>query len=279
MSRACRANLEIANEKKTVNANAMTTEMPTVAGPSVRGTGSKATRGLGWLAIVTMGLSLLFGLILSPPEVNMGDSVRLMYIHLPSIAVAYLAFLITLVGSAIYLRNQSVFWDLLAGAAAEIGVVFTAFLLISGALWGRTTWGTYWEWDPRLTSTAVMFIMYLGYLAIRGLDLPQETRSRRAAIVGVVAIINVVIVHYSVQWWRGLHQGQTIGVDTKLDGLMLFSLFLSVVAFILVGIWLLIHRFRVAWLERQIDDMLLSQALDERRSEASAGRSGAGGRI
>ncbi len=267
------------NAAGTTNANVMAAETPAVAGPAVQGTGSRATRILGWLAIVTMGLSLLFGLILSRPEVNTGDSVRLMYVHLPSIAVAYLAFSVTLIGSAAYLRNQSVFWDLLAGSAAEIGVVFTAFLLISGSLWGRTTWGTYWEWDPRLTSTAVMFVMYLGYLAIRGLDLPQETRSRRAAIVGVVAVFNVVIVHYSVQWWRGLHQGQTIGVDAKLDGLMLFSLFLSVVAFILVGTWLLIHRFRVAWLERQIDDILLSEALDERRSEASAGPSGVEGRV
>lgn len=248
-----------------------------VADPAVTGTGSRATRVLGWLAISMMAVSALFALVLSPPEVNMGDSVRLMYVHLPSIAVAYLAFLATLVGSAVYLRNQSVFWDLLAGAAAEIGVVFTALLLISGALWGRTTWGTYWEWDPRLTSTAVMFIMYLGYLAVRRLDLPQETRSRRAAVIGVVAILNVVIVHYSVQWWRGLHQGQTIGADTKLDDLMLFTLFLNVVAYLIVGVWLLIHRFRVAWLQRQIEDLQLSQALVERRSEVNAVRHGAEG--
>jgi heme exporter protein C len=187
--------------------------------------------------------------------------------------VAYLSFAITLVGSIIYLRKQSVFWDLVAASAAEIGVLFTACLLISGSLWGRPTWGTYWEWDPRLTSTAVMFIMYLGYLAIRRLDLPQEVRSRRSAVIGVIAIVNVVIVHYSVQWWRGLHQGQTLGVDTKLDGLMLFSLFLATVAFLLIGAWLLIHRFRVAWLERQVEDIRLARALTERRAEAS-GRAG-----
>lgn len=234
------------------------------------GTSSKATYVIGWSAVVATAVALLFGLVLSPDEVNMADSVRLMYIHLPSIAVAYLSFAVTLLGSVIYLRNQSVFWDLVAGAAAEIGVVFTAFLLISGALWGKPTWGTYWEWDPRLTSTSVMFIMYIGYLAIRRLELPQEVRSRRAAVVGIIGIVNVVIVHYSVQWWRGLHQGQTLGIDTQLDGLMLFSLFLGTVAFLLIGTWLLIHRFRVAWLERQIEDMRLAKALTERRAEAGS---------
>jgi len=237
-------------------------------------TSSKATYVIGWLAVVALGAALLFGLVLSPPEVNMGDSVRLMYVHLPTIAVAYLSFGLTALGSAIYLRNRSVFWDLLAGVAAEIGVLFTAFLLISGSLWGKPTWGTYWEWDPRLTSTAVMFVMYLGYLAIRRLDLPQEVKSRRAAVIGLIAIVNVIIVRYSVQWWRGLHQGQTLGVDTQLDGLMLFSLFLGVVAFLLIGAWLLIHRFRVAWLERQVEDLRLARALHERRAE-SAGQGGA----
>ncbi len=231
-------------------------------------TSSKATRILGWAAAGALVVSLLFALVLSPPEVNMGDSVRLLYLHLPTIAVSYLGYGITFLGSVLYLRNQSVFWDLMAAAAAEIGVLFTALVLVTGAIWGKPTWGTYWEWDPRLTATTVMFIMYLGYLAIRRMDLPQEVRSRRAAVLGVIAIANLIIVRYSVQWWRGLHQGQTIGVDTQLDGLMLFSLFLSLVAFGLLAAWLLIHRFRVAWLERQVEDMRLARALSERRGEA-----------
>ncbi|MDH3295495.1 MAG: cytochrome c biogenesis protein CcsA, partial [Acidimicrobiia bacterium] len=233
---------------------------------------------IGWSASIALAVALVFGLWLSPDEVTQGDAVRLMYLHLPTIAVAYLGFGITFLGSIVYLRNRSVFWDLMAGAAAEIGVLFTALLLITGALWGKPTWGTYWEWDPRLTSTAVMFIMYLGYLAVRRLELPQEVRSRRAAVLGIIGIANVVIVHYSVQWWRGLHQGQSIGVDTKIEGLMLFTLFLSVVAFILVGAWLLIHRFRVAWLERQVEDLRLARALAERRSESGGGAEAIGGR-
>lgn len=239
-------------------------------------TGSKATRILGVGALASLVISLAFGLVFSGPEINQADAVRLMYIHLPSVAVAYSGFAVTLLGSIIYLRTGSTFWDLMAGAAAEIGVLFTAFLLISGALWGKPTWGVYWQWDPRLTSTTVMFVMYLGYLALRRLELPQEVRSRRAAILGIISFVNVLIVHYSVQWWRGLHQGQSVGLDTQMDGLILFSLFLGLISFMLVGAWLLIHRFRLAWLDHQVSALGLEQALTERRNEGGLGLSGSG---
>lgn len=233
-------------------------------------TGSTATRRLGLAAIVLLALTLLFGLVLSPPEVSQRDAVRLMYVHLPSIAVTYLAFLTTAVGSALYLRKGSVYWDLVAGAAAEIGVLFCSFVLVTGSLWGKPTWGVYWQWDARLTSTTVLFVMYLGYLAVRRLELPPEVRSRRAAVLGLVSFGNVVIVHYSVKWWRGLHQGQTFGADTKMDGLMLFTVFLGLVAFLTLAAWLLIHRFRVAWLAREVEQVGLAQALAERRAETDS---------
>lgn len=237
-------------------------------------TGSVATRRLGVAAVLALGAALAFGLVFSEPEVEQRDAVRLMYLHLPSILLAYVGFFITMVGSIIYLRNGSRFWDLLAGAAAEIGVVFSVFLVVSGALWGKPTWGVYWQWDPRLTSTTVMFLMYLGYLALRRLDLPPEVRSRRAAVLGIISFLNVIVVRYSVQWWRGLHQGQTLGVDTQMDGLMLFSLFLSAVAFLLIGAWLLMHRFRVAWLEHQLERLSFERALAERRGDVDGGRRG-----
>jgi heme exporter protein C len=233
-------------------------------------TGSTMTRRIGLVAIVFTALMLVFGLVISGPEVSQRDAVRLMYVHLPSVAVTYLAFLLTAVGSAVYLRRGSVYWDLLAGAAAEIGVLFCGFVLVTGALWGKPIWGVYWQWDPRLTSTTVLFVMYLGYLAVRRLELPPEVRSRRAAILGIVSFVNVFIVHYSVQWWRGLHQGQTLGTRTEMDGMILFSFFLGLVAFLAIGAWLLIHRFRVAWLARQVEQFGLAQALAERRAETDA---------
>ena len=233
------------------------------------GTKSKITRRLGIAALVAMAAMLLFGLVISGPEVNQRDAARLFYIHLPSVAVAYSGFLITVIGSALYLIKKSTFWDLVAGASAEIGVIFTAFVLFTGMVWGKPTWGVYWQWSPRLTSTAVMFVMYIGYLAVRNLDLPSEVRSRRAAVLGIVNITNVIVVHFSIQWWRGLHQGRTLGVDTQLDGMMLFSLFLGMVAFMTTGAWLLIHRFRLAWLLHQQSQVHLETAIAERQAEAA----------
>jgi heme exporter protein C len=242
-------------------------------------TGSKGTRIIGVATLFMAAVALAFGLIFSPPEVFMRDSVRLMYLHLPSVLVAYSAFAITLVGSIIYLRNRSDFWDLMAGSAAEIGVVFTAFVLLTGAIWGKPTWGVYWQWDPRLTSTTVMFIMYIGYLAVRRMELPRAVRSRRAAILGIVSFLNVIIVHNSVRWWRSLHQGRTLGLDTQLDGLHLFSLFLGAVTFVLLGAWLLIHRFRVAWLEYQLEAENFDRALAERREEGRGDLGNLGGAL
>ncbi|MCP3990818.1 MAG: cytochrome c biogenesis protein CcsA [Actinomycetia bacterium] len=253
----------------------MTTSSTTPATPEPRApapanTGSPATRWIGALALVGVGMTLLFGLVISGPEETQGDAARLLYIHLPTVAAAYLGFFITMVGSIIYLRNGSRFWDLLASAAAEIGVLFCALLLITGALWGKPTWGVYWQWDPRLTSTTVMFVMYIGYLAVRRLELPPDVRSRRAAVLGIVSFLNVVIVHYSVKWWRGLHQGESLGADTQIKGMILFSLLIGLVTFLAIFAWLLIHRFRVAWLSYQVDELGLARALAERRAETDA---------
>lgn len=232
-------------------------------------TASKLTRVFGIAAILLTAALLAFALVVSPPEIDQGESVRLFYIHVPSAIVSlYLAFSITLVGSIMYLRKQSIFWDLMAGAAAEIGVLFCGITLITGMLWGKPTWGTYWQWDPRLTSTAVTFLLYIGYLAIRKLELPPEVRRQRAAILGIISFANLIIVRYSVQWWRSLHQGTTLDpIDTQLDDTMLFSFLLGVLAMIAIGGWLLIHRFRVAWMEEKKAERLLASALIERRAE------------
>lgn len=232
-------------------------------------TGSKGTQILGAVTAVALVALAALALVITPPEVTQADAVRLFYIHVPSAIVSlYVAFSVTLVGSVMYLWKGSVFWDLLAGAAAEIGVIFLGITLITGMLWGRPTWGTYWTWDPRLTSTAVSFVLYLGYLAVRRLDLDPVTRSKRAAVLGIVSFANLVIVRYSVQWWRSLHQGSTIDpIDTQMDGIMLFTFFFGVVTMLLVFAWLLIHRFRVAWLEHQVAEVGLSEAIEARRRE------------
>jgi len=232
-------------------------------------TGSRVTRVLGVLSLMGLGLLLVLGLLISPADQTMGDVVRIMYVHVPSAITAYLAFGITALGSLLYLLKRSEFWDTAAAASAELGVVFTGLTLVTGSLWGRPTWGTYWEWDPRLTSTALLFVLFLGYLAVRGIPAERHVRARRAAIVGLVAFVDVPIVHYSVDWWRSLHQPATISkLEPTLDGLMLFTLMTGIVVFLVLFLWMLIHRFRVQWLEDQVAEGGLADAIAERRREA-----------
>jgi heme exporter protein C len=235
------------------------------------GTATRVTRGLGALALVGLGAVLLFGLVLSPEDEVQRDAVRLMYVHVPAASVAYLAFGLTALSSALWLwrRTRSRFWDLLAGASAEVGVVFTGLCLVTGMIWGRPTWGVFWTWDARLTTTALLFVLFLGYLALRRVPADLDVRARRSAIMALIAFIDVPIVHQSVDWWRTLHQGSTIStLDPKIDGLMLFTLSLSLVAFGLAFVWLVTHRYRVAQLEEMLDERTLELAMEERRAEA-----------
>jgi heme exporter protein C len=215
----------------------------------------------------------VLGLILSPEDVNQGSTVRIMYIHVPTIWVAYIAFILTAVCSAFYLsgRNRSLAWDRVAGASAEIGVLFVALSLITGSLWGRITWGVYWVWDARLTSTAFLFITYVGYLAVRRLDGTQRQRARRSSVIALLAVLEIPLVHFSVRLWRSLHQEASVatgGTDVELDDLMLFSLFFGLVAFSVLFVWLLMHRQRMLYLEDAMSSQGLDAAIEARRKEA-----------
>ena len=237
------------------------------------GTGTRRSRLLGAAALAASIATIVLGLLITPPDQIQRDSVRFLYLHVPSAATTYLAFLVTAVCSIAYLvrRTRSLAWDRVAGASAEIGLVFTALMLITGSLWGRLTWSVYWRWDARLTSTALLFVMFLAYLAVRKLDGTTEQRAKRSAIVGIIAFLDVPIVHKSVDWWQTLHQDRTITPqDSQLDGLMLFTLFVGLAAQILIYAWLLMHRHRLAQMEQAEEDHGLVRALDERRAEGNA---------
>jgi heme exporter protein C len=225
------------------------------------------------LAIALLIILAALGLFISPEDVNQGSTVRIMYVHVPTIWVAYIAFLLTAVCSGTYLsgRNRSLGWDRVAGASAEIGVLFVALSLVTGSLWGRITWGVYWVWDARLTSTAFLFITYVGYLAVRRLDGTQRQRARRSSVIALLAVLEIPLVHFSVRLWRSLHQEASVatgGTDVELDDLMLFSLFFGLVAFSVLFIWLLMHRQRMLYLEDAMSSQGLDAAIEARRKEA-----------
>ena len=236
-------------------------------------TGTQATRVLGLLAIVVMLWVVVSGLIFTPQDVVQGESVRIMYVHVPSAWIAYLAFILTAVASASWLigKKHSMGFDRFAGASAEVGVMFMAITLLTGSLWGRLTWGEFWQWDPRLTTTAFLFVTYLGYLAVRRLDGSAEQRARRSAIMALLAVLEIPLVHFSVVIWRSLHQGATVlnpSGDVKLDDLMLFTLFSGVVGFTLVFFWLVLHRQRTMLLVDVVNSRGLDAAIADRRAEA-----------
>ncbi|MGA0885018.1 MAG: cytochrome c biogenesis protein CcsA [Ilumatobacteraceae bacterium] len=251
----------------------MTIDTPPISAASQRrGTSTPATRVIGVLTIAMTIWLGVFGLVLSPADRDQGDAVRIMYVHVPSVWLAYLAFIVTAFASGVHLfgRRHSLQADRVAGASAEIGVVFMAVTLVTGMLWGRITWGVYWQWDARLTTTALLFISYIGYLAVRGLEGTREQRARRSAIVGLLAVLEVPLVHWSVKLWRSLHQEATVlgtDLDVSLDGLMLFSLFVGVVAFTLLFIWLLLHRSRMLTMIDLSAESGLNAALAQRRAE------------
>lgn len=240
-----------------------------------RGTGTPVTRVIGIATTVAMGWLVAFGLGFSPADRDQEEAVRILYVHVPTVWLAYLAFVVTAACSALYLftKNHSLGFDRVAGASAEIGVVFMALTLATGMLWGRITWGVFWQWDARLTTTALLFVTYVGYLAVRNLDGGHRQRAKRSAVIGLLAVIEIPLVHFSVEMWRSLHQDASVADptgDVKMDGLMLFSLFVGVVAFTLLYVWLLLHRSRGMAMHDLLDDRSLDHALDARRAEGVA---------
>jgi len=230
-------------------------------------------RVIGLLALVGTAATVWLGIWVTPPDKVQGDLVRLVYIH-PGVAwvALYLAFGLAAVSSLLYLwpRTRSLFWDRLAAAAVEVGVVFNVCTLVSGSIWGKPTWGVWWAWDARLTSTAVLLVLFLGYLALRRVPAEPEVRARRSAFVALFAAVDIPIIHFSVNWWNTLHQGATVlnaNLSPTIHGSMAWTLLLGFVALTLVFVWMLLVRYRIGALEDWLAANELDLALAERQAE------------
>ena len=229
----------------------------------------RVAKALGLATLAALVVLAVFGLFVAPPDAVQSDAQRLMYLHVPSAWIAYLAFGVTALASALYLwrRTRSPVWDRLAGASAELGVLFTALTLLEGSLWGRPVWGVWWAWDARLVTTAVLFFLYIGYLALRRVPAPLDARAKRCAIAALVAFVDVPIVHFSVDWWRTLHQQATVftpSLNAHIHGVMAFTLWWGVLAFTLLYVYLLDRRYRLEAVEEDLEAKELAQAIEER---------------
>ena len=186
-------------------------------------------------------------------DVTQGDVQRLMYVHVPAAWLAFLAFGVTVFASAAWLRARQMRWDRLAASSAEIGVVFTGLAILAGMIWARPVWGQFWTWEPRLVTTALLFFIYLGYLALRRAVIDPVQRARRSAIMGIVAFVQVPIVYQSVNWWRSLHQTSS---RNSIDAPLRVTLWIAVLAFTLMYAALMRRRLALARLEEELEARL-----------------------
>lgn len=214
---------------------------------------------LGAATLLAFVAGLYFAVV-SPPDVNQGDLVRIFYIHVPSAWLSYLAYAGTFVFGLGYLVTRRRNLDRLAAASAEIGLLFTALTLFGGSLWGKPTWGVYWTWDPRITTTALSLLIYGGYFIVRGLVEDPERRARVSAVIGVMGTLYIPVNYMSVYWWRSLHQTPTInllgGLRLSADPRMLLAFLMMLLAFSILYFYLLRLRGTLA---------ALSEAREERQ--------------
>lgn len=223
-------------------------------------------RGPRWVPV--LGASALALLIVgqalglrAAPDREMGHLMKIGYVHLPSVWVAFLAFFLVFLLSIVYLWARTERWDLMAASWAEVGTVFTGLTLAHGSIWGRPTWGVWWTWDPRLTTTFILFLIFAGYLALRAFTDDPERRARWSAAVGILGFLNVPIVFMSVRWWRTIHQVQS--TPSTVDPAFLRIVLLNTLAWLLLGIWFAARRYRAAELEGLVEARYEEAALAE----------------
>jgi heme exporter protein C len=203
---------------------------------------------LGAASAVALFVALWMALLWAPPDAAMGNVVRILYVHVANAWLAYLAFVVVFVASIAYLWTKRPLFDAIAVSSAEIGVLFTGLTLVLGSIWARPTWGVWWSWEPRVITTAVMFAMYVGYLLLRNLADDFERRATRAAILGIVLVVDVPIVHLSVTWMNALHQLPSVlrpDLSPTLDPSMLAALVAMVIAFTFLYAYLMTARVDV----------------------------------
>ena len=188
-----------------------------------------------WLFVVGLavtGAGLVGGLTLTPPDYLQGETVRIMYVHVPSAWLGMAGWAGIAAASVAQLVWRHPLAAVAGRALAPAGATFAAVCLLTGSIWGRPTWGTWWDWDGRLTSMLILFFLYLGYIALAGAEKERGGEGRIAALFGLVGAINLPIIHYSVLWWRTLHQGQSIGVSgSSIDSSILWPLPLAALGF------------------------------------------------
>lgn len=199
-----------------------------------------------WGFILTLLAGLYYGLFVAPPDYQQGESYRIMFVHVPAAWMSMFIYMIMATSGAIGLIWRIKTADLMASASAPIGAAFTFLALVTGSLWGKPMWGTYWVWDARLTSELILLFLYLGFIALQASIEDPRNAARAGAVLAIVGVVNIPIIHYSVEWWNTLHQGATVSKMDKpsIHISMLIPLLLMAVSFKLYYVASVLMRAR-----------------------------------
>lgn len=208
---------------------------------------------LGWGSLIGFAALFFYGFELVPLEAHMKFSQKIMYIHLPTILGAYLAFFVVFFCSIGYLWKRTEIFDRTAKCSAEIGVIFAGLILVTGAIWGRPTWGSYWVWwDVRLITSLILFLVFVGYLLLRAFADPGEKQARLAAVVGIIGFLDIPLIHESVKWWRTLHQpsslfkvGESGAPQPSMPIEILIPVIAGLILVVVFYLFLLLYRLRL----------------------------------
>ena len=225
------------------------------------------SQSLGWIVMLVMLMGLYGAFIYAPTEKVMGNVQRVFYIHVPSAWVTYLAVGVAFVASILFLRSRNRRWDTLAQCSVEIGTVFATIVLITGPIWGKSAWGTWWTWDARLTSMLVLWLILIAYQMMRSYVQDPDQRARYSAVLAIVGALDIPIIHFSVTWWRTLHPEATVirAEGPTLDPRMLQVLIICLVAFTLLYILLLIRRFRLEEMRDRVAQLKVGLGFEDIR--------------
>jgi len=222
------------------------------------------TRGLQFpslktmLAVITgvmMLVDLYFIFMVAPTDAVLGHVQRVFYFHVPIAIMSFLAFFVVFIASLMYLFKRSPKWDAFAHASAEVGVVFVTLALISGIIWARPVWNTWWTWEPRLTTTLILWLIYIAYLMVRSYAPTQSKGAIYAAVVGIIGFVDVPIVYYSVVWWRSIHPSPVVGPFAKsdsLDSTMALVLLYSFITFVFFFAYMVMERMELRTTEEAL---------------------------
>ena len=223
------------------------------------------TARLEIIAPLTLLACGLWVFVFAPTETEQGFVQKIMYIHVPSVIVTYLAFFVTFAFGIAYLWKRLLVFDRIAKVSAEIGLIFCAMVLLSGAIWGRPTWGTYWVWDARLTTTLLLFLIFLGYFLLRLSVQDREKEARFASVLGIIGFLDIPIVHKSVEWWRTLHQPSRLfkveegAAKPAMPPELLYPLLASMLAMLLFYGYLMLLRWQMEENQDQLHEALAQE--------------------